>query len=335
MAQVDIMSAGRVRGRLGRGIEMFESGQLGGKGMQAAGARIGAMGGVGSALLGVSAAAGMAAIALVNMNSMSAQLAGTFAETANSARDIIRASKNAAADAAMKDAPNTRAGKVFLEKKGLLDISPEYQASAISLARRGMKPETIRTVIGKLENAELAGSGVATSEGLSAIEQIKGRVSALDAKSAMLRGARTLQRGGILERGREAQETFLSQTENAPIKGDMSAIQRAAQYTMKVGNEIGKISGERYPVLAKKGADRARAEAYQPGKAAMQDLAHALRMKAEALQAEAEATWQITRGFQTLLMPFTGNRPAHLRAADEFDRAQTVEDTFARESNSP
>jgi hypothetical protein len=198
-----------------------------------------------------------------------------------------------------------------------------------------MKPETIREVIGKLENAELAGSGVATSEGLSAIEQIKGRVSALDTKTALSRGARMLQRGGLLERGGESYSAFLAQTENAPIKGDMSAIQRAAQYTMKVGNEIGKISGERYPVLAKKGADRARAEAYQPGKAAMQDLAHALRMKAEALQAEAEATWQITRGFQTLLMPFTGNRPAHLRGADEFRKAQMVEGTFAAESDRP
>lgn len=63
MAQVDIMSAGRVRGRLGRGIEMFESGQLG-AGTQAVGALVGALGGVGSVALGAVAGLGAAGMAL-------------------------------------------------------------------------------------------------------------------------------------------------------------------------------------------------------------------------------------------------------------------------------
>jgi hypothetical protein len=64
MAQVDIMSAGRVRGRLGRGIEMFEAGQVGGKGMQAAGLAVAALGGVSSVALGVVAGLGAVAMGL-------------------------------------------------------------------------------------------------------------------------------------------------------------------------------------------------------------------------------------------------------------------------------
>jgi hypothetical protein len=64
MAQVDIMSAGRVRGRLGRGIEMFEAGQLGGTATQGLGRLLGTLGGVGAVATGAAAAVAVYVTAL-------------------------------------------------------------------------------------------------------------------------------------------------------------------------------------------------------------------------------------------------------------------------------
>ncbi len=137
MAQVDIMSAGRVRGRLGRGIEMFEAGQLGGKGMQTAGLAVAALGGVSSVALGVVAGLGAVAMSLkVFDDRMKASVESIRAGTA--ANDEQRRSSRRGLQEQMEKglAGDLGADLAALESAG---ISPDLTPGMRGLAARAVR----------------------------------------------------------------------------------------------------------------------------------------------------------------------------------------------------
>jgi hypothetical protein len=170
MAQVDIMSAGRVRGRLGRGIEMFESGQLGGKGMQTAGLAVAALGGVSSVALGVVAGLGAVAMSLK-----------VFDDRMKESVESIRAG-TAANDA------QRRASRVGLQEQMEKGFAGSLGADLSALESAGISPELTPGMRGLAARAVRASGGDAAKRLMAASEKAAKtfKMTPEDAMSALL-----------------------------------------------------------------------------------------------------------------------------------------------------
>jgi hypothetical protein len=309
MAQVDIMSAGRVRGRLGRGIEMFEAGQVGGKGMQALGRRVGDLGGVSSVALGAATGLGAIAIAGYNVEKFLAGFAVQLQEATEAARASGRAARLGLQEKAAGDMP-AAARKAALEKYGMLSTPERFQSSALRLLQRGMSKDSVADLMQKAEAAESAGVGVSADKILEAAAQGGGSLArrAVDKQYAF--AGRRLAASGDLAR-QSLKDFNLAPSAGRPTAGSVGDALRVAQSAERQGADI---TAKRFAGELIKGSARNYAEIIAPGKKANDEAIEVLKAKMRILGKEMETTSAFMMFLQDVGVVFGGDGSAATRA---------------------
>ena len=313
MAQVDIMSAGRVRGRLGRNIEMFESGQLGGKGMRAFGAKVGELGGVSSVALGAAAGLGAIAIAGYNVEKFLAGFAVQLQEATESARAASRSARLGLQEKAAGDMP-AGARKAALEKYGMLSTPERFQGSALKLLQRGMSKDQVSGLIAKAEAAEASGIGVSADAILAAATEGGRNLSKTSAEQQYSFAGRMLVAKGDMSRFMR-KDFAAAGGAGAPAAGSVGDALRFAQNTDRRGAEV---AGGRYASELRRGALRNLQEIIAPGSKAIADAVEASKAKMRVLAAEMEATNGFVMFMQDMGILLGGEGSAASKMVREF-----------------
>jgi hypothetical protein len=154
MAQVDIMSAGRVRGRLGRGIEMFEAGQVGGGAVRALGGVVGAIGGVASVATGAVAGVGALVMALNHLDDRmkdSVNNIRAITDSMEEARRTQRRSEQMEFEGGMAGSQGTDLS--VLERAGLSGKFTPQMRSGLAKIGRAAGPEKMKALVGPMLQA--------------------------------------------------------------------------------------------------------------------------------------------------------------------------------------
>ena len=154
MAQVDIMSAGRVRGRLGRGIEMFESGQLGGGAVRALGGVVGALGGVASVATGAVAGVGAFVMAMNHLDERmkdSVNNIRSITDSMETARRTSRRSEQLDFEGAMAGSQGSDLS--VLARAGLTGTFTPQMRSGLAKIGRAAGPEKMKALVGPMLQA--------------------------------------------------------------------------------------------------------------------------------------------------------------------------------------
>jgi hypothetical protein len=154
MAQVDIMSAGRVRGKIGRGIEMFEAGQVGGGAVRALGGVVGALGGVASVATGAVAGVGAFVMAMNHLDERMKDSVNTIRSITDSmeqAKRTQRRSEQLAFEGAMAGDQGTDLS--VLARGGLTATFTPQMRSGLAKIGRAAGPEKMKALVGPMLQA--------------------------------------------------------------------------------------------------------------------------------------------------------------------------------------
>jgi hypothetical protein len=313
MAQVDVMSAGRVRGRFGRGIEMFEAGQLGGAATRAIGTRVGQLGGVGNVALGAATGLGAVAMAAINLHRHFVSLAVQTQEATEAARASSRAARLAIQDQAAGDMPGA-ARAAALEKHGMLAMPQRYQSAALRLLQRGADPEQVRELIRHAESAEQSGIGVSADRILDAAAIGNRGLGAASAGQMYAYAGRQLVARGELPRS--SRKGFAAAPgAGRPAKGSVGDAIRQAQNSAWHGAAP---VAKRYADSLVKGSLRDLMEAIGPGAKAIQDAVAVSEAKVRVLQAELATTGAFMSFMQDVGLLLGGKGSAATRIGAEY-----------------
>jgi hypothetical protein len=275
---------------------MFEAGQLGGKGMQNLGRRVGDLGGVSSVALGAATAIGAVGIAAITVNANLAAFAGELQNATEAARGSARAARLGLQDRAAGNVP-AAARNAALEKLGLQNTPERFKDATLRLAQRGMSKATIEDLISKAESAEASGVGVSADRVLSAAAEGRGSLGAFSAGDRYAFAGRRLMAAGEL--ARQQKDAFLAAPSAArPERGSIGAALVSAQHSERAGAVI---QANRFAGEFKRGADVNYLEIIAPGTRAIKEMIEVSNAKVRVLKAEADATWGVTMFMQDLL----------------------------------